>query len=171
MSSKLFFEICFVSFLGYDFLFKSLLGHCVSCSFENSDFSISVDNDISLIKLKEPVSCNKAIQVACITTNEPFEDDQCTVSGWGTDSNGKHPKTLMKANVPIVLKSQCNEWYSGYVTENMVCAGFENKGSCIGDGGGKYVLKEHLGYSQLDNYHAKSSFNTLGGSFMTNTQT
>ena len=57
----------------------------------------------------------------------------------------------MKANVPIILKSQCNEWYSGYVTENMVCAGFENKGSCIGDGGGKYVLKEHLGYSQLDN--------------------
>merc|ERR1739838_1169271 len=58
------------------------------------------DNDISLIKLKEPVSCNKAIQVACITTNEPSEDDQCTVSGWGKDSNGKHPKTLMKANVP-----------------------------------------------------------------------
>ena len=91
---------------------------------------ISDDNDISLIKLKTPVTCNKNIQVACITTNEPSEDAKCTVSGWGTKSNGKKPKSLMKVNVPIVLRSQCNEWYPGDITENMVCAGFENKGSC-----------------------------------------
>ena len=100
---------------------------------------ISDDNDISLIKLKTPVTCNKKKQVACVTTNEPSEDAKCTVSGWGTKSNGKHPKTLMKANVPIILRSQCNEWYPGYVTENMVCAGFEEKGSCTGDSGGKYI--------------------------------
>ena len=97
---------------------------------------ISDDNDISLIKLKTPVNCRKKIQVACVTTNEPFEDDKCTVSGWGTKSNGTKPKFLRKANVPIVLRSQCNEWYSGDVTDNMLCAGFENKGSCTGDSGG-----------------------------------
>ena len=104
---------------------------------------ISDDNDISLIKLKEPVTCNKKIQVACVTTNEPSEDDKCTVSGWGLKSNGKNPKSLMKANVPIILRSQCNEWYTGFninVTENMVCAGLEEKGSCSGDSGGKYIL-------------------------------
>ena len=101
---------------------------------------ISVDNDICLIKLKEPVTCNKKIQVACVTTNEPSEDNKCTVSGWGTKSNGKKPKSLMKANVPIILRSQCNEWYPGYVTENMVCAGLEEKGSCTGDSGGECIL-------------------------------
>ena len=41
--------------------------------------------------------------------------------------------------MPIVLRSQCNEWYSGDITDNMLCAGFENKGSCTGDSGGKYI--------------------------------
>ena len=76
----------------------------------------------------------------------------------------------MKVNVPIVLRSQCNEWYSGDVTDNMLCAGFENKGSCQGDSGGKYVITEQLGYSQPNNYHIKYSFHTLVGSCMTTTQ-
>jgi secreted trypsin-like serine protease len=99
------------------------------------------DNDISLIKLKTPVNCRKKIQVACVTTNEPFEDNKCTVSGWGAKSNGTKLKFLRKANVPIVLRSQCNEWYSGDITDNMLCAGFENKGSCTGDSGGPLVKK------------------------------
>ena len=107
---------------------------------------ISANNDISLIKLKKPVTCNKKIQVACVTPNEPSEDAKCTVSGWGRKSNGKTSKFLMKANVPIVLRSKCKKWYSGVVTKNMLCAGFENKGACHHDSGGKYVLTKQFGY-------------------------
>ena len=104
----------------------------------------TVNNDISLIKLKKPVTCkNKKIEVACITTNEPSEEEKCTVSGWGTlKSNGKQPKTLMKVDVPIISRSQCNEnkWYGGAITNNMMCAGYTKgkKDSCQGDSGGKF---------------------------------
>ena len=102
------------------------------------------NNDISLIKLKKPVTCKaKKIEVACITTNEPSKDDVCTVTGWGTlKSQGKQPKSLMKVDVPIVSRSQCNEWYynSDSITENMICAGYKKgkKDSCQGDSGGKF---------------------------------
>ena len=107
-----------------------------------------VNNDIALIKLKKPVTCKeKKIEVACITTNEPSEGDKCTVTGWGTlKSNGKQPKTLMKVDVPIISRSQCNEnkWYGGAITDNMICAGYTKgkKDSCQGDSGGTFdILK------------------------------
>ena len=67
----------------------------------------------------------------------------CTVSGWGTlKSQGKQPKSLMKVDVPIVSRSQCNDWYfnSDDITENMICAGYKKgkKDSCQGDSGGKF---------------------------------
>ena len=105
-----------------------------------------VNNDIALIKLKKPVTCkNKKIEVACITTNEPSEDEKCTVSGWGAlKSNGKQPKKLMKVDVPIISRSQCNEnkWYGGAITNNMICAGYTKgkKDSCQGDSGGKFSI-------------------------------
>ena len=105
-----------------------------------------VNNDIALIKLKKPVTCKaKKIEVACITTNEPSKDEKCTVSGWGTlKSNGKQPKKLMKVDVPIISRSQCNEnqWYGGAITNNMICAGYTKgkKDSCQGDSGGKFNI-------------------------------
>ena len=108
-----------------------------------SFISYLVNNDIALIKLKKSVTCKaKKIEVACITTNEPSEGDKCTVTGWGTlKSNGKQPKTLMKVDVPIISRSQCNEnkWYGGAITDNMICAGYTKgkKDSCQGDSGGK----------------------------------
>jgi len=107
----------------------------------------TLNNDIALIKLKKPVTCKaKKIEVACITTNEPSEGDVCTVSGWGTlKSQGKQPKSLMKVDVPIVSRSQCNQWYynSDDITENMICAGYKKgkKDSCQGDSGGPLVKK------------------------------
>ena len=105
-----------------------------------------MDNDISLIKLKEPVTCGKYVQVACVTTTEPSDGDKCTVSGWGTlKSQGKQPKTLMKVDVPIVSRDQCDDWYStrgSSITDNMICAGFKKgkKDSCQGDSGGQYQI-------------------------------
>ena len=107
-----------------------------------------VNNDIALIKLKNSVTCeDKKIEVACITTNEPSEDEKCTVTGWGTlKSNGNQPKKLMKVDVPIISRSQCNEnqWYGGDITNNMICAGYTKgkKDSCQGDSGGTFnILK------------------------------
>ena len=103
-----------------------------------------------MIKLKKSVTCKaKKIEVACITTNEPSEGDKCTVTGWGTlKSNGKQPKKLMKVDVPIISRSQCNEnqWYGGAITDNMICAGYTKgkKDSCQGDSGGPFICNGKL---------------------------
>ena len=100
-----------------------------------------------MIKLKKPATCkSKKIEVACITTNEPSENEKCTVSGWGTTKANLYslPKTLMKVDVPIISRSQCNgnEWYGGAITANMICAGYTKgkKDSCLGDRGGKFNI-------------------------------
>ena len=44
----------------------------------------TVNNDISLIKLKTPVTCKaKKIEVACITTNEPSEGQEVSKGNCG----------------------------------------------------------------------------------------
>lgn len=56
----------------------------------------------------------------------------CQVSGWGYTSatSGKASDTLRSVKLPIISAHRCNSSasYSGHITNNMICAGFNNGG-------------------------------------------
>ena len=69
----------------------------------------------------------------------------CYIAGWGNKKlrTATEPR-LLHVPVPLVSKEKCNEAksYGGMITDNMVCAGFEEGGkdTCEGDSGGMYYF-------------------------------
>ncbi|XP_025019094.1 trypsin-3-like [Python bivittatus] len=69
----------------------------------------------------------------------------CQVSGWGytTPVGGRTSDTLRSVYLPLVSTCKCNSSasYAGYITKNMICAGFGSGGkdACQGDSGGPLV--------------------------------
>ena len=66
-------------------------------------------------------------------------------AGWGTLSeSGSVSNTLMKVEVPFVNHEKCSQAYPGWVTDSMLCAGFDEGGkdACQGDSGGPLVIRE-----------------------------
>uniref|UniRef100_A0A670J4D2 Peptidase S1 domain-containing protein n=1 Tax=Podarcis muralis TaxID=64176 RepID=A0A670J4D2_PODMU len=68
----------------------------------------------------------------------------CQVSGWGytTPIGGRTSDTLRSVHLPIISTWKCNSSssYAGYITRNMICAGF-NTGGKDGDSGGPLVCE------------------------------
>uniref|UniRef100_A0A8C4S4F2 trypsin n=1 Tax=Erpetoichthys calabaricus TaxID=27687 RepID=A0A8C4S4F2_ERPCA len=64
-------------------------------------------------------------------------------SGWGVTQVYSYTlsKELRAVQVPIISSSACNIYYSGRITENMICASTNTGGkdSCQGDSGGPLV--------------------------------
>merc|ERR1711982_138971 len=67
----------------------------------------------------------------------------CTVSGWGTTSEGGSlARTLMKVDVPVVGDDDCRDAYGqNDIADSMICAGLDagGKDSCQGDSGGPFM--------------------------------
>merc|ERR1712176_1385745 len=72
----------------------------------------------------------------------------CTVSGWGTTSEGGSlGRVLQKVDVPVVSDADCRDSYgSSSVYDSMICAGFPQGGkdSCQGDSGGPFMCGNEL---------------------------
>jgi len=115
-----------------------------------------IDNDIALLKLKEPVEITKAsfITPACLPADNEntFEGEEAVVAGWGaTEQGGDVSPQLQRVEVPVLTNKQCN-WrtlYLGKITDNMLCAGELTSGgkdSCQGDSGGPLVIQRKNQY-------------------------
>merc|ERR1712066_181279 len=67
----------------------------------------------------------------------------CTVSGWGTTSEGGSlAQVLMKVDVPVVSDDDCRGSYGqSDIADSMICAGLDQGGkdSCQGDSGGPFM--------------------------------
>ncbi len=105
------------------------------------------DNDVALIHLSAPAQIGNGVQIIHPMT-ESLEIDadsspvMVTVTGWGrTSEGGALSQQLMEVQVPVVSNELCNFSY-GIITDNMICAGYENGGydACQGDSGGPLVL-------------------------------
>lgn len=109
----------------------------------NSD---TYDNDIALVKLRQPIVIGTTVKPIRQMTPENeasvfVEGQPLFASGWGaTREGGSGVDVLHHVEVPYVNRDSCNDplSYNGAVTNNMICAGKAVGGqdSCQGDSGG-----------------------------------
>lgn len=114
------------------------------------------DNDIALVRLRDPVKMGPKVAPICLpgTSSEydPPENVLGLISGWGRTNVKSHVIKLRGAKLPVAPLSKCREMkgvnpgidISSFVfTENMICAG-NDKGvdSCDGDSGGAFAVQD-----------------------------
>jgi secreted trypsin-like serine protease len=104
------------------------------------------DNDLSLVHLE------RASEQVTITlgAEAPLPGEPVTVIGWGlTSEGGSASSVLRQVSIPIVAQDDCAETYA--LTENMICAGFEEGGqdSCQGDSGGPLMARAGEGWAHV----------------------
>nr|XP_033806350.1 coagulation factor X [Geotrypetes seraphini] len=113
----------------------------------NNFFKKTYNNDIALIKLKDPITFSPYRIPACIP-NVDFANEvlmkmkEGVVSGFGRlHEKGRQATVLQVLQVPYVERSKCIESSNFDITANMFCAGFEQevKDACQGDSGGPHV--------------------------------
>ena len=122
----------------------------------NSDLPYSektLENDIILLKLSQPLEFNYFVQPACLPPSPRFipPDTRCLVSGWGTIDirNPKYENDLQWADVYITRQDTCRDQYakssaSYQITDGMICAhNLKEKDACQGDSGGPLICGQN----------------------------
>merc|ERR1712142_20373 len=113
--------------------------------------SWTIENDICLLELEGQADFSSSV-IGSISLPSSMEEypagTQCTVSGWGTTSEGGSlGKTLMKVTVPVVSDDDCRDAYGvSEIADSMICAGLDagGKDSCQGDSGGPSMCGNQL---------------------------
>ncbi|XP_078280020.1 transmembrane protease serine 6-like [Rhinoraja longicauda] len=110
----------------------------------------SMDNDIALMELTQPVTLSNTVQPACLPSlyHVLSEEMKCFITGWGTTSEGGYLSyVLQKAEVEVISDYLCWELYGNQITDRMLCAGKVAGGvdSCQGDSGGPLICREDSG--------------------------
>lgn len=114
----------------------------------HSEFSTDTwDEDIALIKLDRPAMLTSAVKTACLSYQGYHlpSGKTCIISGWGKlKGEGRYSMKLQYATLPTIENSVCKKAMkdinpNGGVTNNMLCAGGNQKSGCEGDSGGPVV--------------------------------
>ncbi len=105
------------------------------------------DSDLALLKLSTPATLGNGVhfiypitESVALTATAP--STTATVTGWGrTTEGGSLAQQLMEVTLPLISNELCNFSY-GIITDNMLCAGYEEGGydACQGDSGGPLVV-------------------------------
>ncbi|KAK2820328.1 hypothetical protein Q5P01_023287 [Channa striata] len=115
------------------------------------NFNKMFNNDIALMRLSSPVSFTDYIRPICLAENSSqfYTSTSCWATGWGR-LGADQPNTaytfLQEVQIPVVGNKQCSCDYVPVkgvnITNNMICAGQQNKGTCQGDSGGPLQCKQ-----------------------------
>nr|XP_028582781.1 enteropeptidase isoform X2 [Podarcis muralis] len=107
------------------------------------------DSDIALMHLQIRVNYTDYIQPICFpeNTKQFLPGTNCSIAGWGRTTNqGSVASILQEAEVPLITHEKCQQLMPEYnITENMICAGYDEGGtdSCQGDSGGPLMCQEN----------------------------
>merc|ERR1712183_853321 len=110
--------------------------------------SATTDQDFALLRMADRINwaANPNIRPACLPEYTAGDYDQwmSTVTGWGTTSSGGSTSNLLlEVDVQVISNDECNNAYSGSITNNMMCAadasGNGGSDACQGDSGGPLV--------------------------------
>ena len=107
-------------------------------------------NDICLLKLETAATMGPHVgTIPLPSAYEEYEEGtMCTVTGWGTTSEGGSlARVLQKVDVPIVSWENCALAYVGnIIADFMLCAGPDQGGkdACQGDSGGPLMCGNQL---------------------------
>jgi secreted trypsin-like serine protease len=101
-------------------------------------------DDWALIKLNSPITGQALLPIATTTA---YDSDTFTVAGWGAATEGGgQQRYLLKANVPFISDSQCQQAYSDLIPAEEICAGNWSSGgvdTCQGDSGGPMFRRDN----------------------------
>ncbi|KAM6963885.1 chymotrypsin-like protease CTRL-1 [Tautogolabrus adspersus] len=109
------------------------------------------NNDIALMKLDSPVNFTNYIRPICLASNSSqfHNSTLCWATGWGNvgkDEPLQAFHALQEVQIPVIGNKQCSCNYmpepNANITDQMICAGQENKGICQGDSGGPLQCKQ-----------------------------
>ncbi|XP_072747963.1 trypsin-1 isoform X2 [Anoplolepis gracilipes] len=122
----------------------------VEKTIKHSGYStINYDNDIALIKLRDPIRFQGPMRPACLPEpGKTFAGEKGIVTGWGATKEGGSVSTyLQEVEVPIISNAECRatKYPSRKITDNMLCAGYiqGGKDSCQGDSGGPLHIEKN----------------------------
>ncbi|KAG9511148.1 Serine proteinase stubble, partial [Fragariocoptes setiger] len=111
----------------------------------------TLENDIALVKLKQPVPYREDIQPICLpAVDEDFAGLDGYATGWGLVDLEKRqlPDTLQIVRLPIMTNKRCQSMYkrAGHdkvITQFDLCAGYAKGGmdACEGDSGGPLIVR------------------------------
>ncbi|XP_063324260.1 polyserase-2-like [Pelmatolapia mariae] len=110
-----------------------------------------LNNDIALMKLSSPVSFTDYIRPICLASSSSqfYNSTSCWATGWGKlTKNETLPANapLQEVQIPVIGNKQCSCDYipakDANITQQMICAGQQNKGACQGDSGGPLQCKQ-----------------------------
>ncbi|WP_329413626.1 trypsin-like serine protease [Streptomyces sp. NBC_00704] len=114
----------------------------------------TIDNDIAVLTLDEPVSAKPLPMIPAGNTGSYTAGTAATVFGWGrtTSANDEISDDLKTATLPVQSDATCAGYYGAdFVKSHMVCAGNPATGSdtgttsaCNGDSGGPLVVGGRL---------------------------
>ncbi|KAG5322236.1 CTR1 protein, partial [Pseudoatta argentina] len=82
----------------------------------------SINNDIALIYLKNPITYNRLVQpINLVTSDNKLEGKPCTLSGWGTTSvGGRTPNNLQEIELIVYPQEECKT-AQPKVTDSHIC--------------------------------------------------
>ena len=98
--------------------------------------------DWALIRLASPVSGIATLRIATSTT---YDTGTFTIAGWGAArEGGAQQRYLLKATVPYVPDSTCDNSYPDLIPSDEICAGYAAGGTdtCQGDSGGPMFRRD-----------------------------